>query len=156
MALTTLALNYTYRQVIEQFQSAANAHLAINSFGHGPISHLDTISQNITYPLLFVRPMTSPGLVDRTRILNFEVYSLDIPKLSDENAFDVMSNTEIYLYDIGAWFNFGSNQQLLEYDMQNLTPVNEAFEDRVYGWAASVNITVPYVYNYCNFPQAGN
>lgn len=153
MALTTLPLNYTYRQVIEQFQAAANAHLAINSFATGPISYLDASSQNVVYPYLFVRPMSSQGLVDRTRTLNFEVYSLDVPKLSDENALDVMSNTEIWLYDIGAWFNYGSAQQFLEYSMLNLTPVNEAFNDRAYGWAASVNISVPFIYDFCNFPD---
>lgn len=153
MALTTLSLNYTYQQIIGFFEQAANAHLAINSFGTGPLSYLDARSQNVIYPYLFVRPMTSPGLSGNVRTLNFEVYSLDVPKLSDENALDVMSNTEIYLYDIGAWFNNGTIQQNIEYDMQNLTPVNEAFNDRVYGWAASVNILVPFVYNYCNFPQ---
>ena len=153
MALTTLSLNYTYQQIISFFEQAANAHLAINSFGTGPLSYLDARSQNVIYPYLFVRPMTSPGLSGNVRTLNFEVYSLDVPKLSDENALDVMSNTEIYLYDIGAWFNNGTIQQNIEYDMLNITPVNEAFNDRVYGWAASVNILVPFVYNYCNFPQ---
>jgi len=153
MAITTTVLNYTYQQIIGFFEQAADEHLAINSFGTGPLSFLDAKSQNIIYPYLFIRPMTSPGLTGNIRTLNFEVYSLDVPKLSDQNALDVMSNTELWLYDIGSWFNVGTIQQNIEYDMLNITPVNEAFNDRVYGWAASVNILVPYVYNYCNFPD---
>lgn len=147
-----MILSYTYRQIIGYFETAANQHLQINSFGTGPIDYLDALSQNTVYPLLFVRPMSSPGLSNNTRTLNFEVYSLDIPKLSDENALNVMSDTETFLYDIGAWFNRGPLQQNLEYDMLNITPVNEAFQDRAFGWAASVNIVVPFIYNYCNFP----
>jgi len=149
-----ISLNYTYDQIITFFETAANEHLAINSFGNGPIDYLDAQSQNTIYPLLFVRPMTSPGLVEseNTRTLNFEVYSLDVPALSNQNAQDIMSNTEIYLYDIGAWFNRGLYQQNIQYSINNITPVNEAFKDRVFGWAASVDIIVPYVYNYCNFP----
>lgn len=153
MPATTLTLNYTYAQIIGFFQTAANEHLGINTFATGPISFLDASSVNVVYPYLFVRPMTSPGLSDNTRTLSFEVYSLDVPALSDENAIDVMSNTEMFLYDIGAWFNVGNIQQNIEYQMLNISPVNEAFENRVYGWAAAVNIVVPFVYNYCNFPD---
>lgn len=147
-----MILNYTYNQIIGFFEQAANEHLAINSFATGPLDYLDAHSQNTIYPLLFVRPMSSAGLAGNVRSLNFEVYSLDVPKLSDQSPVDIMSNTEIYLYDIGAWFNRGPYQQNIEYDMVNITPVNEAFQDRAFGWAASVNIVVPYVYNYCNFP----
>ena len=149
-----MTLNYTYNQIIEFFETAANEHLAINSFGTGPIDYLDAQSQNTIYPLLFARPMSSPGLseAENTRTLTFELYSLDVPRLSDQNSVDIMSNTEIYLYDIGAWFNRGLYQQNIQYVMNNMTPVNEAFKDRVNGWAASVDIIVPYVYNYCNFP----
>jgi len=150
---TSLSLNYTYSQIIGFFEQAANEHLAINSFGTGPIDYLDAKSQNTLYPLLFVRPLASPGTTGKIRTLNFEVFSLDVPKVSQENALDVMSNTEIYLYDIGAWFNYGPIQQNIEYVMNSITPVNEAFKDRAFGWAASVNIIVPYVYNYCNFPK---
>tara|TARA_R110000803_G_scaffold22060_2_gene55095 strand:+ start:8230 stop:8685 length:456 start_codon:yes stop_codon:yes gene_type:complete len=147
-----MILNYTYNQIIGFFETATNEHLGYNAFGSGPLDYLDAQSQNTLYPLLFVRPMSSPGLQDNTKILNFEVYSIDVPALSNQSPVDVMSNMELYLYDIGAWFNRGPLQQNLEYTIQSITPVNEAFKDRVFGWAANVNITVPYVYNFCNFP----
>jgi hypothetical protein len=146
--------NLTYNQIIGYFETAANEHLGINSFGTGALDYLDAKSQNTIYPLLFVRPMSSAGLSEfsNTRTLNFEVYCIDVPALGNQSPVDVMSTMELYLYDIGAWFNRGTLQQTLEYSINNITPVNEAFNDRVYGWAGNVDIVVPYLYDYCNFP----
>ena len=143
----------TYKQVVELFETAANNHVAIKSFASGPLSYLDSNSQNIRYPFVFLRPMDSLGLLDNTRSLTFELYSLDVPKVSDENALLVMSNTEQYMYDMGAYIRRGTEQQTMDFTMTNLIPVNEAFQDRVYGWVSTIEYTEPAVYNYCNFPQ---
>lgn len=143
----------TYQQIVEIFETAANDHLAIKSFASGPLSYLDSNNQNIRYPFVFLRPITSPGLVDNTHSLTFELYSLDVPKVSDENALKVMSNTELYLYDIGAYIRRGPEQQTIDFAMANINPVNEAFQDRVYGWVANVTVSEFAVYNYCNYPD---
>ena len=54
-----------------------------------------------------------------------------------------------------AWFNFGpaSRQQYYEVVLNNAAPVNEAFQDRMFGWVANVNITTPFNLNYCNYPE---
>ena len=143
----------TYKQVVEVFETAANNHLAIKSFASGPIDYLDSNSQNIRYPFVFLRPLTSVGLVGNVRSLTFELYSLDVPTVSSGNALEVMSNTELYLYDIGAYIRRGPEQQTLDFTMNNLNPVNEAFQDRVFGWMANITYTEPAVYNYCNYPQ---
>jgi len=144
----------SYKEVVGVFEAAANSHLAIKSFAHGPLSYLDSNSQNIKYPFVFLRPVQSLGLLDNTRSLTFELYSLDVPKVSDENALLVMSNTELYLYDIGAYIRRGAEQQTMDFTMTNLIPVNEGFQDRVYGWVSTIEYTEPAVYNYCNFPDA--
>jgi hypothetical protein len=143
----------SYKEVVEYFESAANAHLAVKSFASGPLDYLDSNSQNIRYPFVFLRPITSIGLTGNVRSLTFELYSLDVPKVSDENALLVMSNTEQYLYDIGAYIRRGAEQQTMDFEMTNLNPVNEAFQDRVFGWVSTVIYTEPAVYNYCNFPE---
>jgi hypothetical protein len=142
----------TYKQIVELFETAANEHVAVKSFATGPLSYLDSNNQNIRYPFIFLRPITSVGLLDNTHSLTFELYSLDVPKVSDENALTVMSNTELYLYDMGAYIRRGPEQQTLDFSMSNINPVNEAFQDRVYGWVANVTVIEQAVYNYCNFP----
>lgn len=142
----------TYKQVVEVFQEAADNHAAIKSFASGPLSYLDSNSQNIRYPFIFLRPISSPGLINNTRTLTFELYSLDVPKQDDENALTVMSNTELYLYDVGAYIRRGPYQQDMGFDMSNIVPVNEAFQDRVYGWVSTVTWNEMDVYDYCNYP----
>jgi hypothetical protein len=143
----------SYSEVVGIFEAAANAHIAVQSFASGPISYLDSQNQNTRYPFVFLRPITSIGLTGNVRSLAFELYSLGLPAVSDENALTVMSNTEQYLYDIGAYIRRGAEQQTMDFEMTNLNPVNEAFQDRLYGWVANVIYTEPAVYNFCNFPE---
>lgn len=149
----------TYQEVVETFASASAAHLAIKSFAEGALDYLDASSQNIKYPYIFLRPLTSPGInlnpngISGTRSLTFELYSLDIPKLSDASPLQIKSNTEQYIYDLIAYFNLGSTQQTEFITLQNITPVDEAFNDRAYGWVAVLNYTDIAVLNYCAFPS---
>jgi len=144
----------TYKDIVGYFETAANDHLAIKHFAEGAIDYLDANSQNIKYPFVFLRPLVSPGFTGNIRTLTFELYSLDVPKLSTESPLLVKSNTELYIYDILSYMRF-NNQATpygLDFLLNNITPVNEAFNDRVYGWVANVNVTEDAVYNYCNYP----
>ena len=149
----------TYKQVVETFQSASAAHLAIKSFAEGALDYLDASSQNIKYPYIFLRPLTSPGInlntngVSGTRSLTFEMYSLDVPKLSDASPLKIKSDTEQYIYDLISYVNLGSQQQTEFCTLQNITPVDEAFNDRAYGWVGVINYTDAYVLDYCAFPD---
>jgi len=53
-----------------------------------------------------------------------------------------------------AWFNFGQTniQQTYDITLQNILPVNEAFQDRVFGWVATINVTTPFKLDYCSYP----
>ena len=145
--------------IVQTFRSAADAHEYVNSFAFGSIDYLDSSSQNIKYPYVFLRPLQSPGYSQdtRLRILAFELYALDVPKLSNESPVDVSSRMETVIYDLGSYFNWGppSDNQALgySYDIQSITPVNEAFNDRVYGWVANVNIQTLGIYDYCSYPS---
>jgi hypothetical protein len=149
-----------YRNVINQFQNAAQEHLAIKSFGTGTIDVLDALSQDIEYPYFFCRPMTSPGLdlspngIGGSRTLTFELYMIDIPHLADiEENIKILNDTEQYMYDVFSYVNFGYDQQVYDMTMINLVPLAEAFEDRATGWLATVQITTPYIQDFCNYPK---
>jgi hypothetical protein len=147
-------VNLTYRDVINAFDAAATAHLQIASFDHGTIDYLDSSAVDRLYPYIFLRPLDST-VAERVKTYNFELYSLDIPKVSGAPNLDVISNTENYLYDLVAWFNFGPAERQQYYDVQinSAAPVNEAFKDRVFGWVASINVITPFNLNYCNYPD---
>jgi len=148
----------TYQEILSQFETDCQKHLAIKSFGSGPLDWLDN-PQNIEFPLIFLRPLTSPGLrmnnngYGATHVINFELYSLDIPHIDDSENNKILSNTEQYLYDITSQWNFGTNQQNAYLTLTSVSPVWEAFNDRATGWAAQIQVTTTFNLNYCDYPQ---
>lgn len=149
----------TYSYIVDQFRAACNAHLAINEFGEGSIDRLDALNQNVKYPLAFLRPVQSTGIVlnpngvSGTRALSFEFYMIDVPQLTDTDVLQLQSQTEIYLYDIIAYFNLGSYQQLEFITLNNISPLYEAFNDRVCGWMANITVNTQATLDFCNFPK---
>lgn len=148
----------SYKQVVDNFEAACNAHDYVASFAHGSIDYLDASSQNIKYPYVFLRPLQSPGYSQDTRIIerSFELYGLDVPKLSTESPIDIMSRMEMTLLDITGYFIWGppSNDQSTGYDIiiTNQIPTLEAFNDRAYGWVYNINVQTQGTYNYCDYP----
>lgn len=146
--------NITYREIINDFQTACDQHLSISSFDSGTLDYLDASAVNRLYPYVFLRPL-SAVMADRVRTLGVELYVLDQPKIKSQSNIDVVSNTEMYLYDLMAWFNFGPTERQQTYDVQlvNAAPVNEAFQDRVYGWVATLDVITPFMLDYCDYPK---
>jgi len=144
----------TYKQIVDTFTDACNKHLAVKSFAEGSISYLDAHAVNIVYPFMFLRPLSSPGLQTNVRTLNFELYSLDVPKLSNESPVELKSRTEIFLYDVLSYLRYGpTGQYTMDFTLSSITPVDEGFQDRAYGWVGGVSVTSEGIYNYCNYPQ---
>ena len=154
MAINNNQYNIPYMNIVELFQTACDAHLSIASFENGTIDFLDASSQSRKYPYVFLRPMSSL-LTDRIRTLSFELYSLDIPKTKTQSNLELMSDTEMYIYDLMAWFNFqtASNYKTIGMELTNCVPVNEGFQDRVFGWVGSVDVTSPFALDYCDYPE---
>ncbi len=147
-------VNITYQTVINDFQEACEKHYQIASFDNGTLDYLDASAVNRLYPFVYMRPM-SAVLADRTRTLTFELYSLDQPKIGSSSNSQVVSDTEQYIYDLLAWFNWGpaDRQQWYEVNLVNALPVNEAFQDRAFGWVGTINVITPFNLDYCNYPQ---
>ena len=144
----------TYKEIVDTVQQACDDNIAVKSFAEGAIDYLDAHAVNIVYPFVFLRPLASPGLQNGTRTLNFELYSLDVPKLSDETPLQVKSRTELFLYDVLSYLRYGpTNEYSLDFNLSTITPVNEAFQDRAYGWVANIDVTSEGQYNYCNYPD---
>ena len=151
-------MSKTYKQIVDTFEAACTAHLAIKAFAEGSLDYLDASSQNIKYPYIFLRPLTSNGIIldangiSGARSLTFELYALDVPLLSNASPVQIKSDTEQYIYDIISWFNLGAQQQTEYLTLQNITPVDEAFNDRAYGWAATISYNDLYVLDFCAYP----
>lgn len=131
-----------YQEIVNLFELAVGENVFYKGFGHGSIDNLDAVV-NRGYPLLFMRPLASPGLSGfdgRVRTLTFELYSLDMPKISDEDRRISLSNTEQGVYDVYSYILDGPAQRDLQIEMTGITPTIEAFGDKASGWVATINI----------------
>lgn len=131
-----------YFEIINLFENIVTNHQFYKGFGHGAIQWIDA-KKNRRYPLLFVRPMSSQGLTGidgRVRTLTFEIYSLDVPKIGDEDQRKLLSNTEQGLYDVFAYFTDGPVQYPIGIQMVSIVPLTEAFQDAASGWVSTINI----------------
>ena len=114
----------TFREIVEKFESAANYHIYIQSFGFGNVDRLnDTINQ--PYPL----------------------------KGDDSNYIQAYSDAERALYDVYTFFRDGAQQQEYQINMLNITPVSEAFQDRAIGFVSQMEIITDSAgLTICNIP----
>lgn len=143
----------SYKKVIDIFQEASDSHIGITSFNTGTLDFLDSSSQNIKYPYIFLRPLSSPGIRDGYRRLTFEMYVLDVVRLDNESPVQIISRLERVGYDIATFFNNGPYQQEIDLTINNVTPVNEAFNDRCYGWMFNITVSsAGNLTNICNVP----
>lgn len=142
-----------FKTIVQQFETACNLHKGINGFAFGTLDHLDAYSQNIEYTTAFLRLLQSPGLSGNTRQLNFELYIMDVPKLDDSERLTVLTQTEFALYDVVGYFNRGPLQQTTQVTINNIVPVNEAFQDRVGGFVANLTYLEEGIFNYCEYPS---
>jgi hypothetical protein len=149
----------TYKSVVDKFEAACTAHQAIKQFGEGSVDRLDSLFQNVKYPFAFLRPIQSTGMVlndngvSGKRSLNFEFYMMDVPQLTDTDVLKLQSQTEIYLYDIIAYFNLGLDQREEYCTLNSISPLYEAFNDRVAGWQANITYNSYGTLDFCNFPS---
>ena len=143
----------TYKDIVDKFERASEYHTFIQSYGHGSLDKLND-AMNQPYPLLWVRPISSIGIQPYgSRTLTFEVYLLDVPKLDRSTDIQTMSDAERALYDVYAYFRDGAEQYEYGVNMVTIVPVMEGFQDRMFGWVATIEIeTTTQGITICNIP----
>ena len=149
-------VNVPYLEIVNIINQACDEHLAIAAFDTGTIDFLDASKVNRKFPYIFLRPMSTlydAKLTTRT----FEMYSLDQPKVKSQSHAQIMSDTEQYIFDILGYFEFNTTdlnlQQYYDITMVDCVPVNEGFQNRLFGWTATIDVTTPWNLNYCNYPK---
>jgi len=146
----------SFNTVVDDLKESANELTTVNTVGFGTISMLDANQQNAVYPYVFFRPLTSPGIrfgqpMIGGRTLNFEMYVMDVPLLTDTDMVDVMGNTELIGYNIISKFYDGSYEPRYTVSVGSIVPIFEAFGDRVGGWVFNLNVeTDPTGITNCN------
>ena len=135
----------SFHTVVTSLKASADELTTVNTVGFGTISMLDADQQNAAYPYVFFRPLTSPGInfgqpMIGGRTLNFEMYVMDIPLLTDTDMTTVMSNTEQIGYNVITKYYDGVYEPLYTVSVGSIVPLFEAFQDRIGGWVFNISV----------------
>jgi hypothetical protein len=142
----------SYRTVLEDFQTFADLHLQINSYGFGDIEQLtnDIITkQEPHYPRMYVLPSSTHF---HTGHIHIGWRILFVDKLNNDlsNQQDVLSDQLEIAKDLF------SKMYLSEYEADwdaSVEPYFERSETILAGWALNMHFTQKFDYNRCVLPE---
>lgn len=135
----------TYNGIIDYFREFADKHFQINSFTEGSADKIDLKKIN-DYPTLHI-DITGSDIQDKTIVYNVDVYIITSAQEDDETQrVNALSDTLMIMQDLRAEFYDGKYivpQLLLLRGSEELscTPIEESFNNRVYGWSTSMSVT---------------
>ena len=135
----------TYNGIISYFKEFADKHLQINSFSEGTPDQIDLKKIN-EYPVLHI-DITGTDINDKTIVYNVDAYIITATISEDEGQrVNALSETLLIMQDLRAEFYEGRfivPQLLLIRGSEELscTPIQEDFNNRVYGWSTSISVT---------------
>lgn len=135
----------SYTNVVNNLLDTARTLVSVNSVGFGSIDKLDANAQNALYPYVFIRPLSSQGItlgnqMVGDRRLSFEMYVMGMPYQTDDDYLSVMSNMELIGYNVLTSFYDGNYEDVMNVEVSTLTPLNEAFQDRIAGWVFTFDV----------------
>ena len=166
-----MAQYYNLKNIIDDFELLVEKSKILNSFGVGDIRDLITLTQMKDgedntekneaplYPLLYVIPQVANR--DGGQITyNFNVLICDIDNVKNKNIqVDLWSDTLELAEDVVAQFAYSVNDEqgnyYGKYDIVlpvNITPFNEQYEDKLFGWNIALQVLVDKPLNRCIAP----
>lgn len=149
----------TYSGIVSYFKDFANKHTQINSFSFGELEQLETKKIN-EYPILHIL-VTGTTIEDNTISYDVDAYILTgiNEGRSDESEWreDSLASTLLIMQDLRSEFFKGKyivNPQLLLQGSESIscTPIDESFNNRVFGWSTSITVEGVNESTQCNIP----
>tara|TARA_R110000850_G_scaffold212277_1_gene338012 strand:- start:522 stop:1037 length:516 start_codon:yes stop_codon:yes gene_type:complete len=138
-----------------EFQSIAQRHLQINSFGFGPADDYESALENddSLFPNMWVEPQPNSGS-DHVYSRNFAITILSV----GPDSVELWSDTELIALDILATFKQDFANPLADLELEySLTPLQYRNVDHAFGWSLDLSLTYPNVFNFCDVPnEAGD
>ena len=165
MSYTGQTINF--KTLADDFQTMANHHKQLNSFGLGNVDQISYWTQsrdkqnNTTYnspiyPLLYV----VPSIVENNKqfkIWEFNTLVMDIVERNLDNQVDTISDTLQIVQDIISQYRLSVTAQFGNYydkyfvnDTTNIIPFLEKQDDMVNGWNAKIRIQTKTYLDRCS------
>lgn len=150
----------TYNGVIDLLRDFANKHLQINYFSVGSLDKVDLDKMN-EYPILHI-DLTNISIEEKTVSYDLDVYILSGVSNKDaeqeKNIMNIYSDSLQIMQDLfselfeGSKIIDTSKIQMRGSDEMQCTPIDEQFENRVFGLSSSISIQVVNEQTSCLIP----
>ncbi len=150
-----MATPRTFKELVKQFETICNEHLAIKQFQMGEPSDVDI--QNMEhdfqrFPLAFLIP--EPSSMDRfgKLSLGFTFVVADIVRNQEDWQIDTYNSTLMILQDIISKIIL-SSPTILDYTVNTpilIDPFVEKYNNNIAGWSASLVINIKSPLNLCD------
>ena len=135
----------TYNGIIDYFREFADKHFQIHSFSQGTADKIDLQKIN-DYPVLHI-DITGTDIQDKMLVFNLDVYIITSAQSDDEvQRVNALSSMLMIMQDLRAEFFEGKYVvpkllMLRGSEELSCTPIQEDFNNRVYGWSTSMSVT---------------
>lgn len=135
----------TYNGIIDYFREFADKHFQIHSFTEGTADKIDLQKIN-DYPVLHI-DITGTDIQDKMLVFNLDVYIITSAQSDDEaQRVNALSSMLMIMQDLRAEFFEGKYVvpkllMLRGSEELSCTPIQEDFNNRVYGWSTSMSVT---------------
>ncbi len=135
----------TYNGIIDYFREFADKHFQIHSFTEGTADKIDLKKIN-DYPVLHI-DITGTDIQDKMLVFNLDVYIITSAQSDDEaQRVNALSSMLMIMQDLRAEFFEGKYVvpkllMLRGSEELSCTPIQENFNNRVYGWSTSMSVT---------------
>tara|TARA_R110000744_G_scaffold106225_2_gene202452 strand:+ start:3067 stop:4374 length:1308 start_codon:yes stop_codon:yes gene_type:complete len=146
----------TYNGIVSYFKEFANKHSQINSFTEGELDQIDLKKIN-EYPILHIN-VSGSTIEDNTITYDVDVHIVTSIK-DDDNSFriDSLSNMLLIMQDLRTEFFKGKyilnpNLQLRGSEELSCEPIDDNYNNRLYGWTTTLSVEGINESTQCNIP----
>lgn len=147
----------TFNNIIDLFQSIANAHYQLSGFGFGNLIEInggkEHLKDGMSYPLMWVVPLESITK-EQTRERRYLMIICKVGKHDQSDRDEIWSDMEQVFDDVIKILKMESDDYDLINDVVKF-PIVEKFADWVTGWQGEVVIETELNSNYCDIPADG-
>lgn len=140
----------TLNQIVKQFQTIAENHKQINTFGFGDVWEIAT-SGTINYPMMWVS-LENSSINNKVETLKFNFIFMDAVKNGEVNETEVLSDQREIAKDVIGQLQSNIYDWEFVGDGVTLEDFTERFVDSVSGWTCSISLDLPYTFNRCAMP----
>lgn len=147
----------SYNEIIADFETFANNHYQIKSFGNGDL--WEAIEKDSTADLLFPRMWVvdnGASLSGNDFNLSFSIYLFDQPATDESDENEIKSDMLQVAQDILAFFRDYDNSDDFDYILErtaSLTSFTDSENDSLTGWRLDLTFKQNFLYYKCAIPK---